>query len=326
MGEKWQRPALMFALVAILGLCLGLALWRAFRDHPTDRVRMLVNETRSNISRTENISITESGRLRLVKRSDCDEGIVWLDDPAYDIDPRSYNPDDVWEVRGEAIILHVDKLVAMPHCISTMSVAVGGSIIEFKAPIENEVTLNNTGWDGCSPVEANVTVFDEQGRTYRRENDIEPEENCEKASFSRAPAETGPDGANIGGPVAGGVVLVVVVVVLVFGVARTSIGRGTRKATVSTEEENDEDIPMRPINAKSSNRVSKRKSQIRERVDERMKTELVDVEGCRYSFVQDYGTAYGINQEELSEEDYDVESAVKRDNFHTTLRDNSSVA
>ena len=72
--------------------------------------------------------------------------------------------------------------------------------------------------------------------------------------------------------------------------------------------------------------MSKRKSQIRERVDERMRSELVDVEGCRYSFVQDYGTAYGINQEELSEEDYDVESAVNRDNFHTTLRDNSSVA
>jgi len=189
MGEQWQRPALMFALVAVLGLCLGLALWRAFRDYPTDRVRLLANETRSNISGTENISRTESGQIRLVKRSECGEGVGWLDDPAYDIDPRTSNPDDdVWQVSGDTIILHVDRLVAMPHCIKTMSVAVGESIIEFPAPIEDEVTLNNTatGWDGCTSVQASVTVFDEQGQTDRREKNIEPENSCGE-NHSRGP-------------------------------------------------------------------------------------------------------------------------------------------
>ena len=319
----------MFALVSILSLCLGLALWRAFRDHPTDRVRMSGNETRSNISKTENGTTREGRRLKLTKRSECDEGVVWLDDPAYDIDPRSSNnPDNVWEVSGHTIILHVDRMVATPHCIMTMSVAVGGSIIEFQAPIEDVVTLNNTGWDGCSSIEASVTVFDEQNRTDRREKNIEPEEDCDKrfAEFSKAPAGSAPsttEGANVAGPVLGGVVLCIVVVVLVFGVTRTSIGRGTRKATVSAEGENNvEDIPMRPL----SRKTSKRKSQIRERVDERMRTEPIDVEGCRYSFVQDYGTAYDRNLEDLSQKGYNVDSAVKRDNFHTTLRDNSSVA
>merc|ERR1712130_27880 len=329
-GDQWQRPALMFALVAILGLCLGLALWRAFRDHPTgttsfrdhstDPARML-NETRLNIS------------ISRIRRSECSEGVGWLDDPAYDIDPRSSNPDDVWEVSVDTIILHVDRLVAMPHCIKTMSVAVGESIIEFSAPIENEITLNKTGWDGCTPIEVSVTVFDEQNRTDRSVKNIEPEEkNCKTAKHSiypNDPAGSEPEtkGAHVAGPVLGGLVLCIVVVVLVFGVARTSIGRGTRKTAVSTEEENGEDIPMRPMKPKtvSSNRVSKRKSQIRERVDERMRTEQVDVEGCRYSFVEDYGTAYSRNQDELSEEDYDMDSAVKRNRFDTTLCDDSSV-
>ena len=122
--------------------------------------------------------------------------------------------------------------------------------------------------------------------------------------------------------------LCVVVVVLVVGVARTSIGRGTRRATVSTEEESNEEIPMRPMkeNSLRRNRVSKRKSQIRERVDERMRNDPpLDVEGCEYSFVEDYGTAYDRNQEGLSEQGYDVDISVKRDRSETTICDNSSV-
>ena len=327
MGEQWQRPALMFALVSILGLCLGLALWRAFRDHPNDRVRLSEEEARSNISITENRRFARTS-------SECDEGILWLEDPAYDIDPRSSGPEswpnDVWEVSGDTIILHVDKIVANTYCISTMSVAVGGSIIEeFQYPIVNEVTLNNTGWDGCTSIEASVTVFDDQTRTDRREKNIAPVENCEQrfAEFNSGNAP-GEEGANVAGPVLGGVVLCVVVVVLVVGVARTSIGRGTRRATVSTEEENNEEIPMRPMkeNSLRRNRVSKRKSQIRERVDERMRNDPpLDVEGCEYSFVEDYGTAYDRNQEGLSEQGYDVDISVKRDRSETTICDNSSV-
>jgi len=329
MREQWQRPALMFALVSILGLCLGLALWRAFRDHPTDRVRL---------SEEKNISITEHRRFARTS-SECDEGVGWLEDPAYDIDPRSSDPeswhDDVWEISGDTIILHVDSIVGNPHCIRTMSVAVGGSIEEFQSPIGNEVSLNNTGWDECTPIKASVTVFDEQNRTDRREKNIEAGETCtgrvaEQLNSSPAGSAPGEERANVAGLILGAVVLCVVVVVLVLGVARTSIGRGTRRATVSTdEEESNEDIPMRPLkeNSLRRNRVSKRKSQIRERVDQRMRNEPpLDVEGCEYSFVQDYGTAYGRNQEGLSEEGYDdVDISVKRDRSETTICDNSSV-
>ena len=92
------------------------------------------------------------------------------------------------------------------------------------------------------------------------------------------------------------VVVVLVVVVLVVGFARTPIGRGRGRATVSIEEESNEEIPMQPMreNPQRRNRVSKRKSKIRERVDERTRNEPpFDVEGCEYSFVKDYGTAYG---------------------------------
>ena len=92
------------------------------------------------------------------------------------------------------------------------------------------------------------------------------------------------------------VVVVLVVVVLVVGVARTSIGRGTGRATVSREEESSEEIPMQLMreNSLRRKRVSKRKRHIRERVEERMRNEPpLDVEGCEYSFVEDYGTAYG---------------------------------
>ena len=123
----------------------------------------------------------------------------------------------------------------------------------------------------------------------------------------------------------GGLVLCIVVVVLVLGVARTSIGRRTRKAAITNEGENNEEIPMRPINR--SNRLSKRKSQIKERVDERMRTEPLDVEGCEYSFVEDYGTVYSRNQEEFSEEEgNDVDTSVKRDDFGTTMHNDLSLA
>jgi len=320
----------MFALVSILGLCLSLALWRAFRDHPNDRVRL---------SEEKNVSITEHRRFARTSR-ECGDGIGWFEDPAYDIDPRSSDleswHDDVWEFSGDTIILHVDSIVANPYCIKTMSVAVGGSIEEFQSPVANEVSLNNTGWDGCTPIEASVTLFDEQNRTDRREKNIEPEETCTgrvaEQLNSAPPAGTAPgeERANVAGPVLGAVVLCIVVVVLVLGVARMSIGRGTRRATVSTdEEESNEDIPMRPMkeNSLRRNRVSKRKSQIRERVDQRMRNEPpLDVEGCEYSFVEDYGTAYDRNQEGLSEEGFDdVDISVKRDRSETTICDNSSV-
>ena len=106
----------------------------------------------------------------------------------------------------------------------------------------------------------------------------------------------GEDRANVTGPVLGGVVLCIVVVVLVVAVARTPIGRDRGRATVSREEESSEEIPMQLMreNSLRRKRVSKRKRHIRERVEERMRNEPpLDVEGCEYSFVEDYGTAYG---------------------------------
>ena len=106
----------------------------------------------------------------------------------------------------------------------------------------------------------------------------------------------GEEHANVAGPVLGGVVLCIVVVVLVVAVARTPIGRGRGRATVSREEESSEEIPMQLMreNSLRRKRVSKRKRHIRERVEERMRNEPpLDVEGCEYSFVEDYGTAYG---------------------------------
>ena len=46
----------------------------------------------------------------------------------------------------------------------------------------------------------------------------------------------------------------------------------------------------------------KRKSQMRERVMERMKNEPLTVEGCTYSFVEDYGTCYAGDRDQAIEE------------------------
>ena len=102
MSERLQRAALMFALVMILGLCLGLALWRAFRDHPTNKDG-LFEESRESALRDystnhieepgENDTIAEmdSYKNSRAKRSECEEGVNWIDidETAYDIDPRS---------------------------------------------------------------------------------------------------------------------------------------------------------------------------------------------------------------------------------------------
>ena len=216
----------MFALVSILGLCLGLALWRAFRDNPTDRTRTLEDRSRSNGS------TAQRSAARTRRSDECSDGVGWLDDSSYDIDPRSFNSDDVWEVKINIVILHVDKIVDKPHCIKTMSVALGESIIELETPIGNMVSLNNTGWDGCSTIEASVTVFDEQGQTYRLQKTIEAaDENCGSAQKnSKGPGGIGPggigpaggigsgeEGSNVAGPVLGGLVLCIVVVVLFLG-------------------------------------------------------------------------------------------------------------
>merc|ERR1712083_54611 len=180
----------MFTLVSILGLCLGLALWRAFRDNPTDRTRTLKDTSRSNVS------TAQRSEARTRRSDECSEGVGWLDDPSYDIDPRSFNSDDVWEVNSNIVILHVDKIVDKPHCIKTMSVALGESIIELETPIGNMVILNNTGWDGCGNIEASVTVFDDHGQTKRLQKTIEAaDENCGSAQKnSMGPGGIGPAG------------------------------------------------------------------------------------------------------------------------------------
>ena len=345
-----QRAALMFALVMILGLCLGLALWRAFRDHPTNKdgffeetgERALRDySTNHNEEPGENGTIVKmrSYKNSRAKRSECEEGVSWIDtdETAYDIDPRYSISDNVWEVRGDIILLHVDNLVTLPQCIVKMYVTINGIEVDFQSPIGGEVTLNNSGWVSCSPINATVTVLDELNQEKSLEQIIEPKENCEKemlTTINRAPEEEGEPSkvkskSSVAGPLVAGLALCVVVVVVIVGLARTSIGGVTRRGAVSTGEDHGEDIELpelrskdRNTEARSSLTRGKRKSQMKERVMERMKNEPLTVEGCTYGFVEDYGTCYAGDRDQSIEESDQEGSSVRRSKFITTIRDN----
>ena len=345
-----QRAALMFALVMILGLCLGLALWRAFRDHPTNKDGLseetgesaLRDDSTNHIEEPgENDTIAEmdSYKNSRAKRSECEEGVNWIDidETAYDIDPRSsIIRNNVWEVRRDIILLHVDNLVTMPQCIVKMYVTINGIEVDFQSPIGSEVTLDNSGWGSCSPINATVTVLDELNQEKTLEQIIEPKENCEKemlTTISRAPEEGEPSKvkskSSVTSPVVGGLALCVVVVVVIVGLARTSIGGVTRRGAVSTGEDHGEDIELpelrskdRNTEARSSLTRGKRKSQMKERVMERMKNEPLNVEGCTYSFVEDYGTCYAGDVNKSIERSDQEGSSVRRSKFITTIRDN----
>ena len=348
MSERLQRAALMFALVMILGLCLGLALWRAFRDHPTNKDG-LFEESRENDYSTdhieepgENDTIVKMNSYKnsRAKRSECEEGVSWIDidETTYDdIDPRSSISDNAWEVRGDIILLHVDNLVTLPQCIVKMYVTINGIEVDFQSPIGSEVTLDNSGWGSYSPINATVTVLDELNQEKSLEKIIEPEENCEKemlTTISRAPEEEGgprkvKSKSSVVSPLVGGLALCVVVVVVIVGLARTSIGGVTRRGAVSTGEDHGEDIELpelrskdRNTEARSSLTRGKRKSQMKERVMERMKNEPLNVEGCTYSFVEDYGTCYAGDVNKSIEESDQEGSSVRRSKFITTIRDN----
>ena len=98
----------------------------------------------------------------------CSDGVGWRASDAEN--------ENIWTASSKNldIFLHLEKILKKTQCISSMSIAIEGEIFRFSGAPESKVVLRSRGWQGCTQLDASVTVVDKEGRTHRRADILKP--------------------------------------------------------------------------------------------------------------------------------------------------------
>ena len=119
----------------------------------------------------ENVMHRRQDLLAPKESMDC-AGIGWQKD---------LKPDQLWRTSENSVILLVHMLALRPKQIRTMVVVVGREMIEIPYP-PTRITLYNTEWNRCSPVQVTVTVWDLKSVMHRREDILDPIQHWKETS------------------------------------------------------------------------------------------------------------------------------------------------
>ena len=119
----------------------------------------------------ENVMYRRQDLLAPKESSDC-SGIGWQKDST---------PHQLWQISESSVTLLVHMLALRPKQIRTMVVVVGRELIEIPNP-PTRITLYNTKWNRCSPVQVKVTAWDLENVMHRREDTLDPVQHWKETS------------------------------------------------------------------------------------------------------------------------------------------------
>ena len=94
---------------------------------------------------------------------------------------KDLKPDQLWRTSENSVVLLVHMLALRPKLIRTMVVVVGREMIEIPHP-PTRISLYNTKWNRCSPVQVKVTVWDVENVMHRREDILDPIQRWKETS------------------------------------------------------------------------------------------------------------------------------------------------